>query len=91
MSWSERDIDSKKYQGFHILLRNVRLRTMQQEQLRKNAFGEAAESGPIERPERFQLQLTRLPSTEFASVHATPSQMWGSYRALSHSPESKDT
>jgi hypothetical protein len=96
MSWSESDIDSKKYQGSHIFLRNLRLRekqdvqsqgrrftTTQKVHLWKNAR-EADESGPIKTPERFQLQLARLPSPR---IVATPSWLWGVYNAVSLSLE----
>jgi hypothetical protein len=52
---------------------------------------DAAESGPIKMSERFQLQLARLPSTTIAAVHSTPSWLWGVYKNVSSSSESKDT
>src|SRR5271169_1638560 len=52
---------------------------------------EAAESGPIKMPERFQLQLARLPSPGITAVHATPSWLWKIYKAISPSLERNDT
>src|SRR5208282_686001 len=51
----------------------------------------AAESGPIKMSEQFQLQPARLPSTGIAAVHSTPSRLWGVYKTVSPSSESKDT
>jgi len=58
--------------------------------MRKNTY-EAAESGPIKMSERFQLQLASLSSTRIAAVHSTPSWLWGVYKIVSSSSESKDT
>ena len=54
---------------------------------RKNAR-EAAESGPIKMPERFQLQLARLPSPGIAAVMQA-SWLWRVYKAVSPSREKR--